>query len=193
MKYARIINNYAIDVREVSPEGYFTPNIAAEFIQVPDTVENGWILNNGEWLAPEPLPNTPEPLPPIEVLRQQKLTEVKYKADEINTRIKAPYAIFEIDSFSQQEAEAVLVIAGQSLPEGALLPILVAGENEALAEGNKITLLHFAERILQNVKQAKAATEAILYQLRAYETAIKQATTVEQLQVITVDYTLTAM
>lgn len=53
MKYARIINNQAaIDVRTESPEGFFTPDIAAQFEQVPDTVEDGWIRNGETWDAP---------------------------------------------------------------------------------------------------------------------------------------------
>lgn len=63
MKYARNVNNIAVDVRAESPEGCFTPEIAAEFIEVTDEVENGWILENGIWTAPpEPEP-TPEPTP----------------------------------------------------------------------------------------------------------------------------------
>ena len=52
MKYARIVNNSAVDVRSDSPEGLFVPTLVAEFIEVPDTVENGWSLADGEWTAP---------------------------------------------------------------------------------------------------------------------------------------------
>ena len=52
MKYSRIPNNYAVDVRTDSPEGCFTPNIVAEFVEVPDDVQDGWILTNGNWSAP---------------------------------------------------------------------------------------------------------------------------------------------
>jgi hypothetical protein len=59
MKYARIINSIAIDVRTDSPEGCFTPNIVAEFVEVPDQVEEGWSNKRGTWTAPVPF--TPEP------------------------------------------------------------------------------------------------------------------------------------
>jgi len=52
MKYARIQNTYAVDVRLDSPEGCYTPNIVAEFVEVPDEVMGGWILSDGVWAAP---------------------------------------------------------------------------------------------------------------------------------------------
>lgn len=55
MKYARVINNTAIDVRVESPEGFFTPEVVAEFVSVPDKVENGWIKTGTSWNAPEPV------------------------------------------------------------------------------------------------------------------------------------------
>ena len=74
MKYARISNNQAIDVRTESPEGFFTPDIAAQFQKIPDEVENGWILENGVWSSPaipEPAPE-PEPVHP-------KVSPVEFK------------------------------------------------------------------------------------------------------------------
>jgi len=52
MKYARISNTYAVDVRTDSPEGCYTPNIVAEFVEVPDDVQEGWVLADGNWSAP---------------------------------------------------------------------------------------------------------------------------------------------
>ena len=66
MKYARIINGIAIDVRAESPDGCFTPEIAAEFVEIPDNVKDHWILTGTEWAAPviqEPV--VVEPLIPI--------------------------------------------------------------------------------------------------------------------------------
>jgi hypothetical protein len=60
MKYARIVNDYAIDVRTESPEGCFTPNIVAEFVEVPDDVMDNWVVANGIWSAPPiPVPYVP--------------------------------------------------------------------------------------------------------------------------------------
>jgi hypothetical protein len=61
MKYARIINNIAYDVRAKSPVGCFAPNVADEFVQVPDEVQDGWLLTDGAWSAPESAPETPPP------------------------------------------------------------------------------------------------------------------------------------
>lgn len=63
MKFARIVSNKAVDARTESPEGYFTPEIAAEFVEVPDEVEDGWICDqDGKWSAPPvPVP-TPDPV-----------------------------------------------------------------------------------------------------------------------------------
>ena len=66
MKYARIINGIAVDVRTESPDGCFTPEIAAEFVEIPDNVEDHWILTGTEWAAPViPEPVVVEPLIPI--------------------------------------------------------------------------------------------------------------------------------
>ena len=76
MKYARINNNQAIDVRIESPEGFFTPDIAAQFERVPDEVENGWTLADGKWTAPviaEPGP-APEP-----VISYAKVSPIEFK------------------------------------------------------------------------------------------------------------------
>ena len=52
MKHARIVNSTAFDVRSTSPAGCFTPNIVEEFQVVPDTVEDGWLLDDDTWSAP---------------------------------------------------------------------------------------------------------------------------------------------
>lgn len=52
MKYARIVSNTAVDVRMKSPDGCFHPEISAQFVAVPDQVEDGWTLIDGVWAAP---------------------------------------------------------------------------------------------------------------------------------------------
>ena len=56
--YARIQTGIAVDVRSESPVGCFTDNIVAEFVTVPDEVQNGWLHDNGAFTAP-PLPPVP--------------------------------------------------------------------------------------------------------------------------------------
>lgn len=50
--FARIINNVAIDVSP-DPENHFHPDIAAEFVSVPDSVVPGSTRDgNGNWTPP---------------------------------------------------------------------------------------------------------------------------------------------
>lgn len=66
MKYARIVNGIAVDVRTESPGGCFTPDVVEEFVNVPDNVEEHWILTGTDWNAPViPEPVVVEPLIPI--------------------------------------------------------------------------------------------------------------------------------
>mgnify|MGYP000544162106 CR=1 FL=1 len=50
--YARIQNGYATDVRSDSPVGCFTDNLVAEFVTVPDDVQNGWLWDGTVFAAP---------------------------------------------------------------------------------------------------------------------------------------------
>lgn len=57
--FARIIDGVAVDV-STDPENCFHPDIAAQFVAVPDTVGPGWVKGaDGKWSAPV----TPEPEP----------------------------------------------------------------------------------------------------------------------------------
>ena len=59
--FARIINNVAVDVSS-NPVEQFHPDIAAQFVAVPDTVQAGWRKGaDGKWSAPA----TPEPAPAV--------------------------------------------------------------------------------------------------------------------------------
>ena len=60
MKFARLVNDYTVDVH-ASPIGLFTPEIAAEFLEVPDNVENGWQLVDGVFVAPPEYPPIDQP------------------------------------------------------------------------------------------------------------------------------------
>ena len=60
--FARVIDNVAVDV-SADPENSFHPDIAAEFVAVPDNVRSGWVRDSdGKWAAPaavEPQPEKP--------------------------------------------------------------------------------------------------------------------------------------
>jgi hypothetical protein len=54
--FARIIDNVAVDV-SVDPQNSFHPDIAVEFVAVPDDVQVGWVKDAaGKWNAPAPAP-----------------------------------------------------------------------------------------------------------------------------------------
>jgi hypothetical protein len=54
MSYIRIVNDIAVDSVELDPSQCFTPDIAAEFTLVEETVIPGSILVNNVWVAPQP-------------------------------------------------------------------------------------------------------------------------------------------
>lgn len=58
MMYARIQNGIAVDVRSDSPVGCFTDDFVAQFVAVPDDVQNGWLFDGTDFTAP-PLPPVP--------------------------------------------------------------------------------------------------------------------------------------
>lgn len=65
--YARIINGVAVDV-SLAPANSFHKTLSDSFIQVPDEVEAGWVLDNNTWSPPTPV-STPttgnlQPTPP---------------------------------------------------------------------------------------------------------------------------------
>lgn len=50
--FARVINNVAVDV-STDPDNDFHPDIAAQFVSVPDDVTNGWVKTGSVWAQPE--------------------------------------------------------------------------------------------------------------------------------------------
>lgn len=64
-KHARIVDSTALDVVTQDPSELFHPDIAKEFVVVPDQVENGWTVAAGKWSAPAPVdPVQPAPVYP---------------------------------------------------------------------------------------------------------------------------------
>lgn len=61
MNYANIVNNIAVDVSD-DPATHYHPDIAAQFVEVPDEVQQGWVLgDDGAWSAPV-IESAPEPV-----------------------------------------------------------------------------------------------------------------------------------
>lgn len=76
MKSARIVNEVAVDVVIGDPAKFFHPAVAAEFVPVPDEVENGWHRDagTGAWSAPAPVETGPEP-----TVEAPKVSPVEFK------------------------------------------------------------------------------------------------------------------
>lgn len=89
MAFARIINGVAVDVRATSPDGCYTPNIVAEFVEVADEVQNGWVLVDGVLTAPAPHVPTAE-----EIAAQEAAAAAAVKASQI-AALKAQIAALE--------------------------------------------------------------------------------------------------
>lgn len=60
--YVRKINNVAIDVTTNDPAHSFHPDLAIQFITVPDGTQNGATYALGVWTNPTPVPT---PTPPV--------------------------------------------------------------------------------------------------------------------------------
>ena len=72
-KQARIVNSVAVDVVTGDPAEFFHPDIAKDFVPVPEQVESGWSVTAGKWSAPTPVePATPAPVYP-------KVSPVEFK------------------------------------------------------------------------------------------------------------------
>ena len=56
--YARIQHGVVADVRQTHPKGFFVDEFAAQFVVIPDHVENGWTFDGSEYTAP-PAPYVP--------------------------------------------------------------------------------------------------------------------------------------
>ena len=70
--WARNVNDKAVDVTTVDPTTIFHPEVAAQFVVVPDGTLTGAVYANGSWTNPTPV--TP-PTPPVVY---SKLTPIQY-------------------------------------------------------------------------------------------------------------------
>ena len=72
--YARITDGLAVEVWTdgglgIVPADVFVPGLAAQFEPVPDEVQAGWRLSDGEWIAPPP---APEPAPQVQTVTMRQ-------------------------------------------------------------------------------------------------------------------------
>ena len=69
MKNTRILNNTAVDTTTGNIHEMFHPDIAAQFVECPDEVLDGWVITDGIWSAPPPPVPYVVPEPTVEELR----------------------------------------------------------------------------------------------------------------------------
>lgn len=144
MKFARIVNATAVDVRTESPEGFFTENVVAEFVAVPEQVEDGWALDAGVWKAPqtpepEVVPHIPALIPLIGPIAFQMLFKVEElvaidTAKETNASIRIFWKLLDDPrtDFVDRNLEPVQTML-RNLEAGGLL---AAGRAEEIIHGS---------------------------------------------------------
>ena len=59
-KYARLENNKVMEIIDFNPQGKFTDEIVAQFVECPDNTEQNMICQGGEFLKPQPIAPTLE-------------------------------------------------------------------------------------------------------------------------------------
>lgn len=141
MKYARIVSNTAVDVRTESPEGCFHPDIATQFVTVPDQVEDGWTLNYGVWSAPVvPDPVIPDPVPVI----PPKVSVIEYKmlftsAERIATKYSTDPVIIDLQELMNDPRTTTVDLSLKSISDAldymTELGILAVGRKSEILTG----------------------------------------------------------
>lgn len=69
MNYGRLINGVVVDIA-TDPNKQFHPNLAAEFVEIPDDVRAGWTFDGTDYAPPvvaDPEPIEPEPIKTVSV------------------------------------------------------------------------------------------------------------------------------
>lgn len=67
MLWARIVNSIAIEIIDFDPNGRFHPDVAVQFVEVPDSTKKDAKLVDGQWINP-----TPQPFPTLEQIVQDQ-------------------------------------------------------------------------------------------------------------------------
>lgn len=125
--YARIQNGIAVDVRSESPVGCFTDDFVAQFVAVPDNVQNGWLFD-GTNFAPPPGPTQEQLDAEAARVAAEQVKQVSQTRSNLWTLIKsyrdnliqkggylANNKWFHSDTFSRTQ-QIALVMMGASVP-----------------------------------------------------------------------------
>jgi hypothetical protein len=112
-KYARVVDDVAVDVVSGNPTGRYHPTIAAQFKTVPNSVLVGSRLVNGAWQAPAAPQPEPEPearplaLTHIAFIRLAReaggLTPESYLAAEANPALAFFWSMFKLATVIERD------------------------------------------------------------------------------------------
>ncbi len=137
MNYARVTDGVAVDT-STAPTACFHPILAAEFIEVPDSVKPGWLLKNGQWHEPAPVAETtalPPSISPIEfklLFTAQERVAIKAARatdpviDDFYEVVEDPRLTF-VDLGLQSTRDAIGYLAAQGLIGAERVEQILAG------------------------------------------------------------------
>lgn len=119
--------------------------------------------------------------PSLELLKANKLTEIKAAADTALEKLSSDYPYKEVLSFASQEAEARAVLEDPSTPTPLLAP---------MASRRGITVEDLAQRIIAKADAATSATGDVLGQAQRDRDRLAAAQTSEEVNAIIPSYKL---
>ena len=171
------------------------------------------VPNEGEWTAlhievtayAEEHPEQVEPEKVREITvdeaRRNKAEEILCLADMAKNRLSSSFSKVEESTWPEQEAGARSILGAEKDTKNVMARLILADAAalaaavslvETLARIDGVTTETFAERIATNADMAHHLGLWTLSEQRGYETQLKEAKTVAQIQAITVAYTVLA-
>lgn len=121
------------------------------------------------------------PTPTLDELRTAKQAEIKSGADSVLKALAAEYPDMEMVTWDQQYQEALAYTADPT----SETPLLTA-----IAQGRGMSVADLAARIIANRAAWVALSGAIVGQRLAYQDALDAATTTEEVEAISVNYSV---
>lgn len=135
-KFARIVNKVVLEVvvlqQESAISDYFHPDLARQFVPVPDAVEIGWIKGDANnWSAPVPQPAQPTVVvyPVVGVISFKMLftQPERIKSDELRGSSKELDDFWKLIDDPRTDAVNLNLESVQNAIEGTLMAVKAAG------------------------------------------------------------------
>ena len=131
--FAIIQNNTVVDTLRVDPATIYPPAYASQFVSAPQGVERGWLLVEGELVAPPPAP-----LAQPQAAAWERIKAERDRRKVLGVKVGAHWYHSDADSRIQQLG---LVVMGASVPPVQWKTLTVSGQpvfvtmTQALAGG----------------------------------------------------------